>query len=171
MPLVTLDHESLAVSRGLVWRVDIFGSSIAAGGEYLVGLTTGAAELMVFNRRYSAAVSGFTVALYELSWTGGSDPQINNRRLSVTRDKPFTIKTGVTATVAGSPKFSARVRGGTSAGNAQIGFTDPGDVVILKANTSYVVQILNTSAGAGDIDAYFDLRGDEQLLTFSEFGG
>lgn len=166
----TVDIESLYISHGKVWRVDIFGDNIAAAADYKVGITTGVDEVVIFNRRYSSTAGEFRAALYEVAWTGGSTPQISNRRLSVSGTPPATVKSGVTATL-NTVLVSSIIRAGVGTGNAQAGLTSLIEAFILKANTSYVIQMENLSQSTADIDTAFDIRADRRLYAFSVFGG
>ncbi|HKX55580.1 MAG TPA: hypothetical protein VJN01_05745 [Xanthomonadales bacterium] len=164
------EHEAL-VLRGRVWRIDVRGSSITAASSYSYGVVTGDKELVIFNRKYSSTTPIMSATLYETSFTGGATPQFANRRLSSTRPQPFTVAEGVVPGVLGSPIFSATIRAGVATGNAQASFSDPLDQVILKTNTSYVVQMVNLGAATADLDTSFDTCTTEPLLTFSDFGG
>jgi len=170
MSFPTKDQEALLLERGRVWRYDIFSGDIAAAGTYNVGITTGAREVVIYNRKYSTTTPLCKIALHEVTFTDGTDPQFANRRLSSTKAPPATVKTGVAATV-GAVIFSATLRAGTATGNAQVGFTDTQDAVILEANTSYVVQFTNLGASTAQIDMSFNIADTEKIFAHSEFGG
>lgn len=170
MAAVTIDREFLYLQRGRVWKFEISATGVAAAGSHLIGLTTGDQEVVISNRVYGATTSVLVAALYEVSFTGGSDPRYANRRLSTPAAAvvmPATVKSGVTATL-GTIITSATILAPTSTGNASISFVGEGSAFILKASTSYVVALTNGGSGAADIGMAFDVRADEAIRTINE---
>lgn len=170
MAAVTIDREFLYIQRGRVWKFEISATGVAAGASHLIGMTTGDRSVVIANRVYGATTSVLVAALYEVSFTGGSDPRYANRRLDMPASAeliPVTVKTGVTATPV-TIITSATILAPSSTGNASIAFQGEGSAFILKANTSYVVALTNGGSGAADIGMAFDVRANESLRTINE---
>ena len=170
MAVVSIDREILYIERGRVWKVECGAAGILTAADHKVGIITGAQQVIVTNRVYGATASKLVVGLYEAAFTGGTDPRIINRRLSMPASgvtAVATVKEGVTATL-GTVITQATVLAGASTGNAQAAFFGEGTAVILEPNTSYVVSLLNGSASAADIGMAFDMRADGLMMTINE---
>ena len=167
MVWATADREILMIERGRTWKAECASATISGGVDFKLGFVTPNREIVVLSRDYTATVSEVFAALYETTFTGGSVARVLNRRLLYPGPQLMEIREGVTATL-GDVVTSATIRAASSAGNANAVL--PGDLkaLVLKANTSYVVQLLNRSSAIGTIALSFDFRTMEKLTTFDE---
>lgn len=151
-----------ALKEGRLYSINHTSPSIAAAGNYLVGLTTGTRPVVYHDRSYLANVSEFTVELFRVAYTGGTPITVGNRNFVIGGSGPVSHVAAPTATPA-NLVASVRVLAGTSTGNAQAQIPE-NEKYILDANTQYVLRLTNTAAGAAIINfrwTYQDLPSQE----------
>jgi len=167
MTAVRTDREVTMIERGRVFRAELSFPGILTTADYKISIVTGSSEVLVFNRTYSSTQPVLTVGLYELASTGGSSARVRNRRLSTADAPPATVLVGVTATL-NTVINQAVILASSPTGNAAGQFVGAASGIILKANTSYVVNFNNGGLSTADIYALLDLRSMNTVYTANE---
>lgn len=114
-------------------------SSLAAGSAVNLGITAPASKYMVINNISLNTSANTTRAnLYEnISYTEGSAATPVNLNRNVSNASTLTVKTGVTATVSGTPLES--IVATTSSGTVNGSVSD----IILDQGEDYVIAVAN----------------------------
>lgn len=162
MPLSINDVLYDALKEGRLYSINHTSPSIAAAGNYLVGLTTGSRPVVYHDRTYISDVASFLVELFRVDYTGGTPIAVSNRNFVIGGSGPVTHVAAPTATPA-NLVASVRALAGTSTGNAQAQIPE-NEKYILDANTQYVLRLTNTASGAAVITfrwTYQDLPSQE----------
>lgn len=157
MIAMAVNESKLAslIMDGLVWRAEFSRSGIAAAGIILLGFTTGANRVAFPSRSYRSDGQSMTVELFQTAQSSGAAVRHLNRRVGITAPPPFQIKADVTAT-PGTPITAAKFIAAASGGSAQAGIFGDANLLILEANTPYVLRLTNSGSGAAELAAAFD---------------
>lgn len=167
MAAITRTRLDVMLERGLLWVSGASTPSLTAGATFMLGFTTGSREIVFLDRSYFSTGNLLFVGLYEASYTGGTTLTAVNRRLSVDRTPPFTMKSGVTATL-GSPVASVVVMAAASTGNAQAGLVTESNRYVVKASTPYVIGVRNDASGSAYVGATFNYHELMHVDTWTE---
>lgn len=155
------DKTEALIAAGYVFRSEIGFTSVGsgAGAAVYVGVTTGPnSEVVVMGRAYSSSESPITIELFEASYTGGSPARTLNRRFTSTKVAPATFAQGVAPGTLGNAITGVTLRAPTAGGSAALSVTGDDNALYLKANTNYVVRIINGGNAGASIGASFDYR-------------
>lgn len=156
--VVTQNNAETCAALGLVTRFEI-GASVAAAGFYYVGLTTPVGpQVRVMSRQYSSSESSLTVELFEATWSAGSAVRTLNRNLAVTPTPPLTLLGNVTPGALGSVITGVTIRAATGTGTSAIQISGDESLLLLKANTNYVIRFTNSGGQIATVSAGLDLR-------------
>lgn len=169
MALTVSDREAIFAERGFTWKVETGGINILALASFKIGFTTPNKEIVVLTRDYSTTVGGVLASLHANAFVGGTAARTLNLRLAYSGPSLMDIFESVTSTATLSPIItSASIRAAVGTGNANASL--PGDLkpVILAPLTSYIVNLQNIGANAGDIGLAFYYRERLSLPTFNE---
>jgi hypothetical protein len=146
------------IELGQVWRAEHSAMAVAAAGVSYLGFVTSNVEMEALARNYGSSGNILLVELFEATFTGGTNVRTLNRKFSVSTPPPIQFKTGITPGALTTALTSTRVLATTSTGSAQVGVFPDSSLVLLKANTSYVLRMTNASAGVADLGASIDYR-------------
>lgn len=158
MPFTTQDAIRGFISAGQVWRAEHSATDVAAAGVSYLGFVTSNVELEALSRSYSSTGNSLTVELFEATFTGGANVRTLNRRMGVAGAPPVQFKTGITPAALTTVKTGLTILAAASTGSAQAGQTSDSSLLILKANTSYVIRLTNSGSGAATVGATIDYR-------------
>lgn len=158
MAHTTQDIIRTLARDGLIWRAEHSALAVPAGASTYLGFVTGDNELEALSRSYSSTGNALVVELFEASFTGGTPAHTINRRLSHAGPPPVQLLTGITPGALGDAITAVRILAPTSTGSAQAGVSADDSLLLLKAQTSYVLRISNTGASAADLGAAIDYR-------------
>lgn len=167
--VVVVSRETLDVERGQVWRVEAENPSVTAASSFKLGWTTGNKKVVVTSRIYESTFTKLRASLYERAFSGGSAGRLLNRDLSIVTGSPITAFSSVTssATVSlGAPKTFGTTYPSAANGNARTAYIGGLLGIILKPNTSYIVDLVNQGAATGEIFTAFDVHSLENILNF-----
>ena len=164
MSIQTKSATEQALAEGKLFTVAHVSPSVAAAGVYLVGVLTGNRPVEFLDRTYTSTMDSADVALYELTWSGGTPIPSGSRNFQIGGVSPTTFVAAPTATIVGNPVATVKLVAGSGSGNAQIGLVSEAERYILKANTRYVLSETNTGANAGLISFRFTFRDTEVVL-------
>lgn len=164
MSIQTKTATEQALADGKLFTIPHTSPSIAAAGAYLVGFLTGSRPVEFLDRYYNATVNSVDVALYELTWSGGTPIPSGNRNFEIGGAAPSNFSAAPTATVVGNPVATVKLRAATGTGNSQIALVSESERYILKANTRYVLQITNSDVAAGTVTFRYTFRDTETVL-------
>lgn len=150
---------------GLMFAAEHGATAVATGAALAIGFVTSSKPLIALRRTYSSSGNLLTVNLYEVTFTAGANIQRTyNRNLASANASPVQMKAGVTFT-PNTAIASVVARGVTGANNAQVTVPDE-NPLILKPNTSYVLQLINGDPGAADVGFQINMR-EQQLSDLS----
>lgn len=164
MSIQTKSATEQALADGKLFSVAHTTASIAAAGTYLVGFLTGARAVEFLDRYYNSTLNSADIALYEVTWSGGTPIPSGNRNFEIGGVASSTFSAAPTATIAGNPVATVKLLAGAGTGNAQIGLVSESERYILKKNTRYVLQVTNTDVGAGVVTFRYTFRDTEVVL-------
>jgi hypothetical protein len=159
----TIGFLRVAIENGLLWRCDE-EFAVTAGGQWLIGFITGSNTVGIEARDLSSTGDDTRFWLYKgISFTGGTDVPMTNRNTAMA-DSPSlnplsSIKTGVTATLAGSPIGRARIRV-ASGGGSSLNPDPDSRVLLLAPNTSHVLAVFNDDNQDCDVSIGIAFRRD-----------
>jgi hypothetical protein len=153
-----------ALAEGKLFTVAHTSPSVAAAGEYLVGFLTGARPVEFLDRTYTSTMDSADIALYELTWSGGTPIPSGNRNFQIGGVSPSSFAAAPTAVIAGNPVATVKLLAGSGAGNSQIGLSTESERYILKANTRYVLSEKNTGVNPGVLSFRYTFRDTEIVL-------
>lgn len=139
-----------ALKEGRLYSVMFTTPTVAGGGNYLFGATTGSRPVVYHDRAYTSDASQFLVELFKINYTGGTPVASGNRNFVIGGSGPVTHASAPTATVVGTPVASVRVLAPTSGGAAQVQVAE-NEKYILEPNSQYVLRLTNTSGAGGTI--------------------
>lgn len=164
MSIQTLTVVEKALADGKLFTVGHTSPSVAAAGVYMVGFLTGSRPVEFLDRSYTSTMDSADVALYELTWSGGTPIATGNRNFQIGGTAPSIFVAAPTAVIGGNPVATVKLLAGSGAGNAQIGLVSEAERYILKANTRYVLTETNTGSNAGTITFRYTFRDTEVVL-------
>jgi hypothetical protein len=164
MSIQTKNATEQALAEGKLFSVPHTSPSIAAAGTYLVGFLTGSRPVEFLDRYYNSTLNSADIALYEVTWSGGTPIPSGNRNFEIGGAAPSIFSAAPTATIVGNPVATVKLLAGAGTGNAQIGLVSESERYILKKNTRYVLQITNTDVGAGVVTFRYTFRDTEVVL-------
>lgn len=154
-----MNSDTLSMlEAGELWTYAHSAAGIAAGVAVGIGIITGAAKVIALGRSYESTGELMTVRLYKVAFTGGSAPSLayNRNREFQAAAQPVSILAGVTFT-PNTPEIAVVIRAPTTANNATLQVSE-GDALELLANTSYVLELVNSDAGVQTLTAQLTLR-------------
>lgn len=157
--IITQDINEYYAKMGLVFRSEIASViAVAATGTYHVGLTTGPLQVRILGRSYSSSESPLTIELFEATWSAGTPVRTLNSNLTVGGVSPAPMFGGITPGSLTTPITALALRAPTAGGTAQVSVTADSSVLVLKANTSYVLRFTNGGGVNANIGASINLR-------------
>lgn len=149
------------LAEGRLFSIAFTTPSIAAAGNYLLGITTGARPVEFLDRYYTASPANVTIELFELAYTGGASVPALNRNMGAGGASPATFVSAPTATISGTPVATVRLLAGSSAAASQIGLTSDSERYILKNSKQYVLRITNNDASAGFVALRYTFKNND----------
>lgn len=164
MSIQTKTATEQALADGKLFTVGHTTVSLAQNATYLVGFQTGPRPVEFLDRYYNATVNSVDVALYEISWTGGTPIIPGNRNFEIGGASPSSFSAAPTATIVGNPVASVQLRAGVGTGNAQIALVSESERYVLKKNTLYTLQIKNNDTNAGTVTFRYTFRDTDNVL-------
>ena len=151
------DIDNYMVAGGKVWTAEHIQVAVLTGASLKIGFVTGTNQLAFLRRQYTSAGSLMTVNLYEVAFTGGANiTRTYNRNLGSGGSAPAQMKAGVTFTpntIVAS--LTARAVAGTNKAELLIPEDNP---LLLKRNTSYVLEFVNGDNASADIGFTINFR-------------
>ena len=143
---------------GELWTYSQGTPAVAAAGTAKIGILTGASRVLVLSRFYESTGNALGIKLYKQTFTGGAAPtNAYNRNLALAAPaQPASVLAGVTFT-PNTPLIVAAVNADSSANNAQLVRGDD-DPLLLDANTSYVLELINNDAQTETLTVEINLR-------------
>lgn len=155
--MVDRNLEDLMIAQGRVWTAEHAVAVVASGSTVVVGFTTGNAKLVALRRTYASSGNLLTINLYEQTFTGGANIlRTYNRDQTTGGAPPVQMKAGITFT-PNTVIASVTARGQTGAANAQVTVPDE-NPLILKKQTSYVIELVNGDPGNAAIGFNINIR-------------
>lgn len=158
MATPSMTFDDYVIAAGLIGRAELSYTGIAAAGFAYSGITTGPDEVVILQRSYNSSDAVLTVELFEATFTGGTDPRLLNRRLSLPAPTSAIVKQGVTPGSLNTPITGATYRASTGTGQASVSIPGDDSRLYLKANTNYVVRYTNGGTNTATIANGFDYR-------------
>lgn len=140
-----------------MWTVGYRTGNLAgAGGKEQLGILIGPKDVIYQSRTYSGTVTQCEVRLYEDTFNGGVAVPAANRNLRISQPGPVSYFSGVTGTPTtlrtGLNLYAAGV------GNGSLGNLPEGEWYMLKANTQYILVLINTGSSPGVVDFRYTYR-------------
>lgn len=150
------DNGLAHILQGLVWRAEHAWSMGIGAPMYFGFVTPESAEMAAIGREYYSDGKSLKVALYETTFTGGTDVTQLNRRLAYRQSTPpVIIKHSVTPGALVAPVTGFEI---TTAGNISVGRSEERDTIIHSQAKSYVLAIENMAAGTQKYSFALDYR-------------
>lgn len=141
-----------ATRGSAIFTASRLASAVAAGANTDSTFTTGAKNVILYARNVDRSGSGVSAQIFESpTTTGGTAVTSYNTNRDKVVASTVTILSGVTTTATGTQIAATSYAIGNASNQGRGGQAVLGELLYLKANTTYLLRLTNLDAAAENI--------------------